>query len=59
MRHEKENRPPLYIRDDYDPKKQEEWLRKQKEEKEKKERRGCEIVDFDYTKDLLIDEVLL
>ena len=53
-----EKRIPLYIHDDYDPKKQEEWLRQKRKEREKEIKRGCEEVDFDINSEILIDEVL-
>ena len=56
-----EKRIPLHIYNDYDPEKQREWLRKNEEKKKeeiKKQKRGCENIDFylniDYDS-LLID----
>ena len=59
MPYAKENGIPLYIYDDYDPKKQEEWIDKQMQEKIKNKSKVCENIDFDINKDLLIDDVLL
>lgn len=50
-----EKRIPLYVYDDFDPKKQEEWV---KEKNKKESYRGCEDISFDLDKDILIEEFI-